>query len=510
MKSKFKVLALLLGAVMLMIGILGCSGKTPNTESDLEIILWQSGNGRQFLDEMAVAFKEKHPEINVVITPVVDTTHTEIPLGEKYNSADLYLTHYSDFLGVKKYLEPLNDILTAKVDGVEISSKFDENVLENMADPSDKINYALPWTTSVNGLVYNETYFQEFGYDVPRTTDELRKIVVQAISAYEKDKTKPVPFIHYSWYWLYMYQVWTAQYDGLDAYFNAQMFKSLDGQKENTCDALIDKSSGKYKALNAMYELLSPPNAVFNGSNTMTFTDAQTYFINGAALMMPNGNWIENEMKSTDSSSTLRLMKTPVLSDVGKKFGLNDDAMLSAVVAYIDGETLTAGQTEAYNAALNVDSDIVQKIAAVRNMAYTEMTQYHAMIPNYAVAKDAAKTFLKFFYSDEAIRIFHKTNHMPFAAKLSSGEPDMTGWSEFSKQNFALYDDMTMVFRSFLHPIAYKAGVENTMKYDPAFYFSASGQSDRLNLTDFWTKETNYWKSNWKSLCELAGVKPAN
>ena len=484
----------------------GCKKETPNTATDLEIAYWEAGVGRDFLVNIIDAFKSKNPDINVYLRASADLQTSDLTSGADVNSVDLYFTTMETYLGYKNYLEPLDDILDDEVDGVELRSKFDEDILAQMADQNDGTTYVLPWSSSVCGLVYNATLFEKFGYRVPRTSNELKGIVEEAITKKDQNSANPNPFIHYSLYWNYLLFPWQAQYDGKDAFSDAWQFKY--NNEINKVESLTDKNSGRYMALEALYELLSPRGAVYTGANQLSHTNSQTIFLDGQALMMPNGSWVQNEMKNTPSNDTeMMIMKTPVLSAVGTKFGITENA-LRAVVSYIDGETLTANEQALVD---DTDDTVIEQIREVRNIAYTELAQYHSFIPKYAVAKDAAKEFLKFFYSDEAIKIYYNTTHLPHPAKLATGSVNTDNWTEFEKRNIQLYNEQTPIIKALTNPIFYQTGqVYSLYHYNPAASFCASVTSpDRQDINQFWESECSYWTSNWSMLLDLAGITTA-
>lgn len=511
-----KLLAALL-AVGLAAGIaVGCKKETPNSETDLEIALWEAGNGREFMDQIVAAFEEEHPEIDVYLSANASTQTEDLTSGGDINSIDLYFSTLEAYLGSKQYLEPLNDILGETVDGVTIESKLNANIIEQLRDPEDETLYVLPWSTSVNGIVYNKTAFDARGYDVPRTTNELKSIVEDAISIKDADASQPSPFLHYAEYWIYLLYAWQAQYDGVAAFYDAWQF-TYDGQTNrvesvtggaSTKEQLkTEHESGRYKSLEVLYELISPQGAVYNGSNSFDHTTSQTIFLDGQALMMPNGSWVENEMRQYVSEETeISLMKTPVISSLAPKLGISEN-QLSVIVAECDGAELTSAEQNLLASTKENNPDAVAYVQSIRNVAFTEQAQFHAFIPNYAVAKDAAKEFLKFFYSDAALEIYYDVTHMPQPASLTTGAPDTTGWSEFSKTCLTLHDEMVPVFKFLTNPIFYRGGEKNMYHYVPARFFSATGTGDRKNLNEFWEYEGGYWLDNWDNLLDLAGLK---
>ena len=68
MKKLLKFAALAFAFLIAAGSFAACGRSTPDTETDLEIALWEAGNGREFLDRVISAFKKKHPEISVYLS----------------------------------------------------------------------------------------------------------------------------------------------------------------------------------------------------------------------------------------------------------------------------------------------------------------------------------------------------------------------------------------------------------------------------------------------------------
>ena len=301
------------------------------------------------------------------------------------------------------------------------------------------------------------------------------------------------------------YDAWQFTYDG-----EQNRVESLTGGA-SAVDEIeqipADERGGRYKSLEVLYELISPAGAVYNGTNSFDFTTSQTLFLDGRALMMPNGSWIENEMRQYVTEDTnISMMKTPVISSLAPKLGITEN-QLSVIVKEIDGLELTASEENLYNSLKENKAEAVAYVESIRNVAYTEQTQFHSFIPNYAVAKDAAKEFLKFFFSDKALQICYETTHMPQSAKMTTGSPDTEGWSDFSKVCLELHDNMTMIVKYLTNPIFYRGNVSNLYYNSPARSFSASGEADKKDLEEYWVWESSYWLNNWDTLLDLAGLK---
>ena len=78
--------------------------------------------------------------------------------------------------------------------------------------------FCVPWVTGMQGMVYNRTMFEEYGWEVPNTTDDLLVLCDEIVADGE------VPFIFTSKenYWTcMMFLLWWGQYEGADNYANS-------------------------------------------------------------------------------------------------------------------------------------------------------------------------------------------------------------------------------------------------------------------------------------------------
>ena len=399
-KKTSKLLALTLASVSVLSTAAcgGTGGSNPpvaNDESTLELVVWNAGGLKDMFTAVVDAFKVKNPDINVDMR-LTTTSEVKNIHNDPNNTVDLYMSPFPAMFAYKDELEPLNDVLETTVDGVKVGDKVSAQAVQAMST-SDGTLYALPYYNAINGLYYNATEFKSKGYQLPRTTDELVALSKQIVS---DNKT---PFIYYSEYWNYLTEVWMAQYAGNDVYsdFWKGTWTNADGTKEENSIKVFKDNEVKRAAYEVLYELLAPAKAVYRGTLSLTNTYSQSYFLQGKALMLPNGSWMENEMRNTQSTIEVGLMKTPVLSALGTKLGLGSDEELAAVVAYVDGEA-DADQTAF---AQSLDAAVVEKVREARNTYYSELLQYHSIVPKDAVAKAAAKKFLAFYYTDEALQI---------------------------------------------------------------------------------------------------------
>ena len=204
-----KIVSLALMGVMSLATVFaaGCNNKkTADSATDIEITFWRSGMGDEFMNGIVAAFEAKYPEYDVHLNS--ETTNTAISdnimNGAKYNTVDLYFEPIPSN-SLYQYLEPLDDIL-AMVNAGEskkVSEKVSKSLLDNYKFYDGKY-YTLPYGGGVCGIVYNEDLMQ--GYQIPKTTDELRNLVFDLYTAYNKDNCKP--FIYFNGgYWEYVHNL---------------------------------------------------------------------------------------------------------------------------------------------------------------------------------------------------------------------------------------------------------------------------------------------------------------
>lgn len=511
-KNLAKIISVFLSLITVFSVGLGCgSDPVPDTATDIQISYWESGFGKTYISQIIKRFGEIHPEYNVILESSSAVNADTLYLDPTSNSIDLYITAFGSKNAYADLIEPLDDLLNEKPDGengLTIGEKFGDIVAKNRAD--DGKVYGLPAITgSLTGMIYNLNMFKDKDgnyYDVPNTTDEFVKL---ALTIKADGKT---PFVYYKDYWYYIFESWVAQYEGVDNYYDIRngFYTDSNGEKHANDVRIITESQGRYEAYKVMSELLGPKGYAYSNTNNFNHTQAQTYFLSEKAVMQPNGSWVENEMKNLENDAEVRMMKTPVLSAFGKKIGISTDRHLSIIVDYVDGKTLTAAEAEIVN---SYSDDIINQVREARSIHYIGALM-DVVIPIYSNAKDAAKEFLKFYYSDEAMLIAQNSLNTFVGLKYSvEPELDKSAWSDFMKSVDDIRKDANII----------SCSLNTTLFYNNALVqlYDGSGASshhiiDCLTYRDdgrtesaeaYWTKEKNMWNERWSSLLKNAGLQ---
>lgn len=500
MKKKFAKLLAVCMAVLSLGATVGCGGgkDTPDTATDIEIYLWKSGAGDEFMKQIIAGFEAKYPEYNVHLDAKSDGSYidTTLKLGAELNSVDLYFVAKGS--NYEKYCEPLNDVLAYTNEGETktVGEKIGDDRLKYFQS-KDGNYYALSYYGGWGSLVYNADEIDGTKYKVPNTTDELYYLAMDLASE------KKTPFIHFTngGYWFYLYDVWTAQYAGLDKY--------LDAMENPTLEKVCDDSIGVKQMLEVMEQLIGASDQCYNGSNSYDFTSAQTLFLENKAVMMANGSWMEYEMRENYEVGTKNysMMRVPVISSIIDQCpSIEDDAELSALISAIDAKN-TALEGTGY-AVSQVDYD---RIKNARSLMSNNFNGHSTCIPNYSTAKEGAKKFLQYFYSDEALVTYANTIHAQAPADMSEGVTvDKSSWSAWALEQDAFSQTQTVFVPGSLkaHIIFGEGGCNLYGEYDKKLvkFISSNNPNDKISAIKMWENIKKRHETNWDLYFENAGV----
>ena len=243
----------------------------------------------------------------------------------------------------------LTDMLDMTVPGetVKVSDKLVPGFTEsNSTNPyGDGKTYLAPMFYGPCGLFYNAGLFEEKGWTVPTTWDEMWALG-------ETAKAEGI--------YLFTYPT-TGYFDAfLYALMNCVGGPEFFNAATTYAEGIWDTEEGK-QILDIIAKLASYTNPVTPAqANNQDFTKNQQLVLDNKALFMPNGTWIVGEMADAPRAE-------------GFKWGM------TALPAATEGGD-----------------------------AYSYTFIEHAWIPVGAEHVDAAKQFIAFLYSDKAAEIFAK------------------------------------------------------------------------------------------------------
>ena len=153
----------------------------------------------------------------------------------------------------------------------------------------------------------------------------------------------------------------------------------------------------------------------------------------------------------------------------------------------------------------------VDKVWEARNLQYSNYDVHAAFVPKYSNAKEGAKEFLKYMYSDEGMTVYWNASKASQIYTLSGGrKPDMTGWTKWQKDAQERVYNTTSFFEytSNISPIFYKGGA--TPYANSVIYitdaFATRSKTDRKSAEDVWSIIKGYHANTWDRYMSTAGL----
>lgn len=289
-----KILSLLL-AVLSVLPLTGCS-KKEGTGNDsemktLKVAVLESAYGNEMWEEVCDNFEEMKGNVNVELT---SSKNLEDVISAKMKSGD-----YPDYVHLAtgreaaltetlikdSALEELTDVLGYTVPGedVTVGDKLTEGFTDTLAtNPySDNKTYLAPMFYSPCGLFYNAALFEEKGWKVPETFEEMWAL---------GDRAKEEG--------IYLFTYPTAGY--FDAFIFSLLCEAGGVEFFNKCmryEKDVWESEAADRVFAVMEKLSSyiEPTTVANATGD-NFLKNQQLVLDNKALFMPNGTWVVGEM----------------------------------------------------------------------------------------------------------------------------------------------------------------------------------------------------------------------
>ena len=246
-----------------------------------------------------------------------------------------------------KNIADITDVLSMTVPGedVTVSEKIAGGFTEtSLTNPyGDGKTYLAPMFYSPCGLFYNAGLFEEKGWEVPTTWDEMWELGDKALEEGIYLFTYPTTGYFDAFFYALMYAAGGPEFFNEATVYTEGIW---DSEAATTCFDIVEK-------------LATYTNPITTAqANDQDFTQNQQLVLDNKALFMPNGTWIVGEMAEAPRAE-------------GFKWGM------TALPAVEEGGD---------------------------RYSYTWFEQ--AWIPAGAVNIDAAKQFIAFLYSDTACEIF--------------------------------------------------------------------------------------------------------
>ena len=317
MKKKKLISLLLVASMAFSLAACGSSGGDDKDadkggdEKTLKVAAVETAYGADMWKEVCSAFEKSHEGVKVELTidkKLEDVINPQMKSGEY---PDVILRAVGAESGITETfvkdnnLVDLTDVLDMTVPGEEVTvgdkilPGFVENTITNPY--GDGKTYLMPMFYGPCGLFYNAGLFEEKGWDVPTTWDEMWALG-------DKAKEEGIALFTYP----------TTGY--FDAFFYALLHETAGA--ETFQEALkygegVWETDGAKKTFEIIEKLASytekttPANA-----NDNDFRKNQQLILDNKALFMPNGNWVIGEMAaSTPADYEWGMMGVPKWSE---------------------------------------------------------------------------------------------------------------------------------------------------------------------------------------------------
>lgn len=501
MRKFFKKMGVIAIATMMMFSVIGCGGPTiQGNATEVQIYAWDSGIGKEYLEKIVADFNAKQSQYKAVLDTDQNATTIIASLGlGSSNKYDLYFTMLNSMQNKSDFIT-LDDVLDFIPDGETrtIKEKYNPQLLDGVKNSDGTTNF-LTYTSGWCGIVYNAGIIDGVKYQVPVTTNELNYLTMDLNNDSSLgEKVKPwIFFSSEAAYWSYPMTAWQVQYDGIE-YYNNKMMTLTDENGNSPAQSVLLKKDGRYEALKVASQIITP-STVHSEATNGNHTKIQTLFLQGEAVFMPSGNWLLNESANAGNID-VRMMKMPVISSIINVLpdkSVADDTELAAVVRAIDmGETKLRSDNFSYE----VTQRDFDRIKEARNLMYNNGAENYVFIPSYSNAIDAAKEFLRYYYSDDGIATYMRYNGVPQSANLTDTTKfDSSSLNSWSQQQFKFSTELTAITgRLNKANLFLNTGFDSFIGLNYPGALCAQNIKDRKTIDQLWGELKAKVEENWE------------
>ena len=276
-------------------------------------------------------------------------------------------------------LHPLTNALALTIPGesVKVSDKIAGGFTDNniVAPYGDGVTYMAPMFYSPCGLFYNAKLFEDKGWEVPTTWDEMWELG-------ETAKAEGIYLFTYptaGYYDAFMFAL-------MNAIGGPEFFNAITTYHEGAWDSENGKTLLNILDKLASYTHPSTPAQ----ANNQDFTKNQQMAMNGSALFMPNGTWITSEM--ADYAATLDnfawgMTAVPAAGTAPYSFCWFEQAWIPAGAEHIaEAEQFVAFLYSDKAAEIFASAGAMQPILGIADMLEGENAMFYSIYDNGAKA----------------------------------------------------------------------------------------------------------------------------
>ncbi len=333
---------------------------------ELSIAVFEGGYGADYWYAVIEAFEADNPgvKVNMQISPTIgDTISAQMVAGDVPDFLVLNGTSYSVIrnLIVEKGLLDITDVFEGSC--YDSTDKLADKIVDGLlssnycAPYGDGKIYQAPLNGSPTGLIYNKTLFEQNGWEVPTTWDEMFELGAKA-----KEQGIYL-FTYQGLYPTYLqWGLFPSIYSAIGDEETERFLNYGEGTIMNTAALDVLKN----------FEKMAREDYILPGTTALNHTQAQQEMMMNKVLFIPCGTWIESEMADAPRADGFEFAMAPCPS-------------------------LSADQTR-------------KVVVAMETMS----------IPAAAKHPELAKKFLRFLYTDKSVELFAEKANGVSATKNAS------------------------------------------------------------------------------------------
>ena len=334
MNKKFFILPLVMASGFLC--LTGCNRGVKRGENELYICVYDGGYGTEWIAKVADDYSKKTGvKVNwKADQTILDRMDSEIenPNSDIYMSHDIRWQEYAE----AHQLEVLDDLYESEIEGT--GKTFKQRLCQGAEEVSkleDGHYYKVCYTQGAGGFVYNKTMFEENGWTVPTTYDELKTLCQTIVDAHlmTEDLETIVPIAwsgaDREYYWDYIVFEWWAQLGGSEAINKYKAYMGDDGKYNSGYQVYNPTTNHKefVQAYKFWHELIAQ-NQSFSNENPQStkLVQVNSKFATGQAAMIPYAQWAKYEIQKNSGiqlNFDIAMMKTPKVEGAKGDFNFN-------------------------------------------------------------------------------------------------------------------------------------------------------------------------------------------
>ena len=398
-----KIIALLLAFVMVL-GLVACGGeKAPETTAPvagndapettapvaetvtIKVAAIETAYGSQVWADVCAAFTA---ETGINVELITDKNLEDVLSGPMQNGEFPDVVHLAtgrpagltEQLVKANALHDLTNTLSLTIPGetVKVSEKIAGGFTDNniVAPYGDGKTYMAPMFYSPCGLFYNAKLFEEKGWTVPTTWDEMWEL--GDLAAAEGIALFTYPTAGY--YDAFMFAL-------MNAIGGPEFFNAVTTYEEGAWDSA--EGQALLEILNKLASYTHPSTPA--QANNQDFTKNQLMVMTNDALFMPNGTWITGEMAGAldtlENEFAWGMTAVPAAGEASYSFCWFEQAWIPAGAENIEGaEQFVAFLYSDKAAEIFASAGAMQPILGIADMLEGENVMFYSIYDNGAKA----------------------------------------------------------------------------------------------------------------------------